>query len=112
MATPDTSQSSKQNTSIGCLTRLTWVFFGNIAVLVCAGRISQAKDSFFSLADAIFWAVVLALAGVRYLDITRLDGLTAYGQPASAADWRRYALFLVVIAFVVWVIAHVLAYLW
>jgi hypothetical protein len=46
----------------------------------------------------------------RYVDITRFKGDTAYGEPATLAHWRRYALSLLVGSIVVWVVIHGIGY--
>ena len=50
-----------------------------------------------------------ALAAVRFVDIRWLDGRTADGAPATAADLRRYVVGLVAVAAGLWVLAHVAA---
>jgi len=58
------------------------------------------------VADVIFWALVGLLVWARYFDVTRLNGLTAEGKPASLHHWRRYATFLVASAALLWALAH------
>ena len=92
---------------MGCLAgmvRIIWMMVGNGALLLLAVLITEEKP--FSGLDVAFWATVAALILLRYIDITRLSGLTADGRPASLKHWRRYALFLLLIAGGGWVLAH------
>jgi hypothetical protein len=109
MSTLKSTQSSKQETGYGCLTRLCWMLFGNIGLIACAIGIVKHKGSFLSYADLAFGLVLLFLIGIRYLDITRMDGTTAAEKPASLSDWRRYILYLGIFAVVLWGIVHAIA---
>jgi hypothetical protein len=42
------------------------------------------------------------LIGTRYVDIVRYQGLTADGQPATMAHFRRYAIVLLATAVALW----------
>lgn len=90
----------------GCLIRLFWMAFGNLALLMLALLIFQRKG--FSALDAAYWAVVAALGGARYADIARFDGLTASGEPATMRHFRRYVLGLFAVATGLWVCMHLL----
>jgi hypothetical protein len=106
MAAPQSTQGSKQETGYGCFTRLCWMLFGNVALIASAVAVAKHKGSFLSYADLAFGLVVLFLVGIRYIDITRMNGLTASEKPASLTDWRRYVLFLGIFALVLWGILH------
>jgi len=91
----------------GCLpmvARLFWMVGGNIALLACAGLMAQGADR--GLVDGLYFAAAAAMIGVRYLDITRFQGQTSDGQPASLADFRRYAALMVVVAAGVYALAR------
>jgi hypothetical protein len=90
----------------GCLTRLYWMLFGNVALILCAGAIVAHRGSFLSLADIAYWLIAATVGVVRFVDIRRFGGRTAAGEPATAAHWRRYLLFLIVASSVVWGAAH------
>lgn len=92
---------------MGCLAgvvRIIWMMVGNGALLLLAVLITEKKS--FSGLDVAFWAIVAALILLRYIDITRLNGLTADGEPGSLKHWHRYVLFLLLLAGGVWVLAH------
>ena len=50
-----------------------------------------------------------ALAAVRFVDNRWLDGRTAEGAPATAADLGRHVVGLVAVAGGLWVLAHLAA---
>ena len=68
--------------------------------------ILRHRGSFLSVADAIFWAIVVCLGAARFLDVVKLRGHTASGEPASTAHLRRYLLFLPAASAILWGLAH------
>ena len=91
----------------GCLLRLFWMAFGNLALLALAALIFEHKA--FSMFDAIYWLLVIALAAARYVDIRRFNGLTVDGEPATATHLRLYLIKLVALAAVLWAVVHVIS---
>ena len=92
---------------MGCLSlvaRMAWLVFGNLILIACALYLTQ--DPGVSIMDGVYFAVAAGLIVVRYLDVTRFDGRTADGDPATVADWRRYALTLTAVAGAGWGLAH------
>lgn len=89
---------------LGTFVRLSWMVFGFGVLFLLALKI--VRSGRFSVLDALFWAVVAGMSGLRHLDITRLGGLTSSCEPATLRDWRRYTLSLVGVAAVLWVSAH------
>jgi hypothetical protein len=101
------NQQVPEQEQTGCLSliaRLTWMAFGNLALAVLAVLIVKANG--FSFADVLFWATVAGLISVRYIDITRLGGLTADSEPASLRHWYRYAGGLLAASAAAWTLAH------
>ena len=90
----------------GCLLRLFWMVAGNLALL--ALTLSIFNQGGFSLLDGVYWFTVAGLAVARYIDVTRFAGLTAEGTPASLIHFRRYAIWLVIVATGLWILVHVL----
>jgi len=90
----------------GCLVRLFWIAAGNLALLFLAVAIFQRGG--FSALDLAFWAVVVALASARYADITRFQGRTTSGEPATMRHFRRYLVTMVSLAGGLWVGVHAL----
>ena len=94
----------------GCLVRLFWMGAGNLILVLAAIGIGQQHAGFTLTAmDAVFWATALCLLAVRYVDIRYLGGETADSQPATVADWRRYAAMVLGISLALWLGAHVIA---
>lgn len=86
--------------------RLYWMLVGNAALYLAAVGITIGSDERAWTADAVFWAAVASLVLVRYVDITRLRGLTGSGEPASVGDWYRYVGRLFLVSVTVWILAH------
>ena len=111
MAQPEKkSESAGQMGGAGCLVRLGWMMFGNAALVISIGMIANHTGGFLSPADAVFWAVVPLLIWLRHYDITRMNGQTTSGQPATLTHWKRYAGLLVAFAVVAWAAAHAVAW--
>ncbi len=101
-------QNTPQPEKSGCLSiivRLTWMAFGNMALIITAFSIVQQKAGI--VLDVIFWAVVTGLILIRYIDIKVFQGNTADNEPATLKDWRQYSILLIVISAFVWFVAHV-----
>ncbi len=109
MANDRTEQTSTQpqyQSPAGCLSRLFWMGFGNIALVMVA--LAVYKSAGWSTADLLFWLIVGLLCGARYVDIVRYQGTTVHGEPATAAHFKRYALILLVVSAAVWAVARAL----
>ena len=91
-----------QDKSAGCLARLYWMFGGNVLYCFALVHLAQQHPRFPALMDAVCLVVVVSLVYVRYLDIRHCRGMTGEGQPASMADWRRYALCISAVGVAAW----------
>lgn len=103
-----TSQSPAQEPT-GCLSvivRLSWMAVGPALLFFLLFRIAEVGRA--TVLDVLYWAVAVGLVVLRRVDITRLGGQTANGDPAGLADWRRYALGVGVAALGLWGFAHTL----
>ena len=78
--------------------------FGNFALIFCAMFI--AKGTAPVVMDIVFWAVAIGVIAVRYTDITRFNGETSDGKPATLAEWRRYAVWVAVASAAMWGLAR------
>jgi len=97
---------------IGCgglVARMIWLLAGNAALLMLAVLIFHRRG--FSALDVVFWAIVAALVLIRYLDITRLKGLTSNSEPATLKHWRMYVIRLLGASAILWGLAHGIPYL-
>ena len=100
-------QPRPESTPTGCLSalvRLAWMAVGNLALALLAIVVIQAGT--FSVADLFFWTVVAALVVIRYIDITRLGGLTASCEPASMRHWYQYTGYLLAASAGLWALAQ------
>ena len=95
---------------LGGSARLYWMLFGNAFLYVAAVAIAQQDDGGPGLPDALFWAGVVSLIVIRYLDIARWHGATASGEPASLDGGHRYARGLCVVSAIAWIVAHGVAW--
>lgn len=107
MRNEQTPTHSEYTPPQGCLLRLFWMAFGNLALLALAAVIFERKD--MSVFDALYWLLVIALAAARYTDVRRFNGLTVDGEPATVTHLRLYLVKLVALAGVLWAIVHLLS---
>lgn len=96
-APPETPASESP---MGCLLRLYWMGFGNMALVICA--VLAARRPAPSLLDGVYVFIVCSLVVARYVDISRFNGGTVDGDPATMAHWRRHAVALVPVAAAIW----------
>ena len=91
----------QSSSGLSVVARAYWMLFGYGAAAASAAWVSQSGP-FPAAADAVFWASVLALSFVRYVDIAFLGGETAEGDPATLHDWRKYSLIVAGVALATW----------
>jgi hypothetical protein len=102
-----TPQTPKNNTSLMQLfLRLLWMMFGNAVVFFAAAYIVTDSPGELSHVDIIYWLGAAALIGARLLDITRYNGKTADGEPATLAHGLRYSVVVAAVATTVWLAIH------
>lgn len=78
------------------------IVFGSLATIVVN------EIAFPSTLDLVVWLGVVLTIAARWVDITRRQGMTASGEPATLAHWRRHAVILIVAAAVGSALAHML----
>jgi len=103
------SSESKQDTTLGCLVRFLWTFAGNIALFFLAASMAYQEAVKLTWRDAAFWALIVVLIVIRFVDISYLHGKTADDKPATRSDWKRYVALLLGVALAVWLAVHGLA---
>ncbi len=108
MITKDQQITEKHDSILSLILRLFWMLLGNVILIVSAIFILQGKNWQFHTADAFFWGTAVALVLARYLDIKYFNGLNATGEPASMANWRKYAVVLTIGSAVIWALAHII----
>jgi len=97
--------------ALGCLLRVFWML-GGVAILLYSAIwiATESGNAQLSAVDAVFGAGLFAAILARYLDIRYFNGTKGTGEPATMADWRRYAALMVVLGFTAWGIAHGVAW--
>jgi hypothetical protein len=111
MPEPKNDTSTREtSTGLGCLIRLLWMLIGHAVMALSALTIAQGVGFHVGVPDVVFAVATVACIAVRYWDITRFAGLTAGGEPATVTDWRRYTLILLLVALVLWGVAHGIAF--
>ena len=81
---------------------------GPAAVTVTAAVLARNQGSGVVGLSIIYWGSVLAMLLLRYVDVVKLDGMTADGEPASRAQLRRYCAGVVLVAAALYVLVLVL----
>ncbi|MCK6449025.1 MAG: hypothetical protein L6Q99_21730 [Planctomycetes bacterium] len=76
----------------GCLISLGWLVGGNVLLAALAVLIARNDPWTLTTRDLLFWAVVVAVVLLRYLDLTRFTRRTADGDRATPRDFRRYGM--------------------
>ena len=107
---PTNTPIHNQESGSSSLARIFWMLIGNVILFFFAMSIYH-RHTILQFVDLAYWITVLLLILIRYCDIKYLGGLTAQGQPASIAHWRKYIVFLLLIAAGAWLVAHGLGFL-
>ena len=101
--------NAEYSSGAGCLTRLYWMFFGNAVLAMLLVWLLLNRPKFPCFQDAGYFLTLASLVAVRYIDIRHFKGETGEsGTPATMADWRKYALFLVTGCVAAWLAIRVL----
>lgn len=90
----------------GVVVRLGWMLGGTLALLVTVMKIASQPPWTIGLLDLVFWGAVALTVMLRYWDITRFRGETTSGEPATMADFRRYAAGTAGVSAACWLIAR------
>jgi hypothetical protein len=104
MSNDSTVQSTSPQPAIGCLLRLFWMAAGNVALFFAAMQVAASER--IGVTDAAYAGVVLALLLARYIDVTKLNGMTTSAEPATRAHLRRYIVVLCLVAALGWLAAR------
>ena len=91
---------------LSAFVRFGWIAIGFVALVMMTLSIANHPEWRFGWRDAVFWGVALGTGILRYIDVMRLGGETANGEPATPRDLRNYLLGLSVIATATWCLAH------
>lgn len=97
---------SRRSSLVALVLRITWMILGPAILFTLAGLISQRRGG--SAIDLWFAGVLALVILARLVDITRYQGTTGDGEPATLADFRGYALKLAAAAAAAWLLAHLI----
>jgi hypothetical protein len=111
MADPNHSNSPQLTSALVVFLRVFWMVLGNLILAVCILVILTQRIQTISIPDAVLAVTIPLVIVARYLDVTRFGGRTAYGEPASIAHWRRYALGVLLGSIAAWACAHGVVFL-
>lgn len=92
----------------GCLLRLFWMLYGYAIVFLSLGVVIVNEVAFPAIHDGVVWLTVALMSAARHIDISRYEGTTAIGEPATLAHWRSYTATIVLVTAAASAIAHVL----
>jgi hypothetical protein len=98
--------SDQSPAQAGCLLRLFWMIVGNAIVYGSLAYVALNKLAFPGVLDIVVWLTVVLTIVARRVDITRWQGTTASGEPATLEHWRRYAVIVVLVAAAASAVAH------
>jgi hypothetical protein len=90
------------------MVRVGWLVATPAVVAVTAAVLVRDDGGSVVGLSIAYWGSVLAMLVLRYVDIVKLGGTTADGEPASRAHLRRYAVGVVSVTAAVYVLALVL----
>jgi hypothetical protein len=79
---------------------------GNAIVYGSLAYIALNELAFPGVLDIVVWLTVVLTIVARRVDITRWQGTTANGEPATLAHWWRYAATVVLVCAAASVAAH------
>jgi hypothetical protein len=93
---------------VGCLLRFFWGAAGLAVLWYCMLLIGEGsfRGRSFPIIDVIYWTTVVVIVVVRYVHIKYLKGDTYHGEPATMRHFRRYALWLLLLAIAAWLLVH------
>ncbi len=98
-----------QLNSIGLLfARLAWMLLGPLLLLVLLYWTVSTGRGWLTTWDGVYWVVVVGMVACRWIEIKSGSALTATGEPATPAHFRRYAEVLLVAAAVAWIAANLI----
>ncbi len=106
-ADPVEPTPSPQVNSIGLVfARIVWMLLGPLLLLVLLYWTISTGRGWLTPWDGVYWVVVLAMVGCRWLEINSGTAMTATGEPATRAHLRRYVEILLPVAAAAWIIAN------
>lgn len=84
--------------------RVVWIILGPAMLFALAMLIVQHRGSW--MVEVGYGAALVLVLTARYVDISRFDGTTDTGEPATMEHFHRYAVRLILIAAALWGLVH------
>jgi hypothetical protein len=100
--------SESQSRGSVAFARFFWIFFGPMVLALIAYSIVQSGTGWMTWLDAAFLATTALILFARWYELSSGEGQDGYGNPATLADFPRYARLALPIAIGVWVAANLL----
>jgi len=95
--------SSSQSTSFGVvLSRIFWMLFGPLLLVLFLYKIVEGRAGRFTALDAAFLAVLVALPVARWIEFQGGDPRTSTGEPATTSHLKRYVSVTLLAGLAVW----------
>jgi hypothetical protein len=101
------SREPRSSGSVG-LARAFWFFLGPMTLGVLAYGMVSAGSGWVTWLDAAFLGVAVLMLLARRHELKSGEGADGFGQPATLADFPKYAMWAVPAALGVWVAANTL----
>lgn len=97
----------EQRTSGGvALARLFWFALGPAALALLGYAIVSSGSGWATWLDAAFAGVACLMLAARWYELRSGQGQDSYGNPATTADFPKYARLAVPVALSWWVVAN------
>jgi hypothetical protein len=107
-----TEQSTEKYDSIFSLfVQVFWRLFGNALAFFSLLAILNHKGKMFYTYDIVFWCMIAALISARFIDFKIWGGVNEKNEPITIGHCKKYTKILLVIAFISWLISHLINYL-
>ncbi len=109
MAVTPTPPTVSEKRLFGCLARLIWMAAVPIVMFQATFLLAEGRSVAGLPGVVPLLGVAVVAVAVRWVDVSLLHGLTAEGEPATPADWRRYSLAVLAVTGGLWLLATVVA---
>ncbi len=94
---------------LGCLTRLVWAAVIPMTMFQAAMKVAEGRPLVGMPAVVLLITAAIVAVIVRWIDVTRLNGMTIEGEPATMTDWRRYSVAVLAVTAGLWLLASVVS---
>ncbi len=90
------------------LARIMWTLLGPAMAGLAIIRIVTRGDGWFTPLDAFYGVVVALMLGGRWIEQRSGAATTVTGAPSTPRHFRRYAILLLLVTAVAWVVANLI----